>query len=273
MMRFARSRGIAGSVYYGAFLVSLSQLRNNPLNYSMTQEVTFGKPSEVRDYTLEVCTASMRSVQAAVAGGAKRIELCSALSVGGLTPSLGLLREVRTLYPKLRIHVLIRPREGDFVYSEEELRVMERDIEAALLYADAIVSGAMTPAGTVDEVATRRLLERSQGVSFTFHRAFDQSQNPLKALETIQSLGCARILTSGTRETAESGIPIIRQLVERAAGAITILPGGGVTASNIKRILNETGAQEIHGSASIRLPDGRQETDADIVRDFLKAIH
>ena len=246
-MRFARSRGIAGSVYYGAFLVSLSQLRNNPLNYSMTQEVTFGKPSEVRDYTLEVCTASMRSVQAAVAGGAKRIELCSALSVGGLTPSLGLLREVRTLYPKLRIHVLIRPREGDFVYSEEELRVMERDIEAALPYADAIVSGAMTPAGTVDEVATRRLLERSQGVSFTFHRAFDQSQNPLKALETIQSLGCARILTSGTRETAESGIPIIRQLVERAAGAITILPGGGVTASNIKRILTETGAQEIHG--------------------------
>ena len=83
----------------------------------MTQEVTFGERSEVRDYTLEVCTASMRSVQAAVAGGAKRIELCSALSVGGLTPSLGLLREVRALYPELRIHVLIRPREGDFVYS------------------------------------------------------------------------------------------------------------------------------------------------------------
>ena len=106
----------------------------------MTQEVTFGKPSEVRDYTLEVCTASMRSVQAAVAEGAKRIELCSALSVGGLTPSLGLLREVRALYPELPIHILIRPREEDFIYSEEELRVMERDIEAALPYADAIVS-------------------------------------------------------------------------------------------------------------------------------------
>ena len=259
--------------YYESFLVSLLRLRNNSLDHRMRQDVTFGNLSEVRDYTLEVCTASMRSVQAAVAGGAKRIELCSALSVGGLTPSLGLLREVRALYPELRIHVLIRPREGDFVYSEEELRVMERDIEAALPYVDAIVSGAMTPAGTVDEVATRRLVERSQGVSFTFHRAFDQSQNPLKALETIQSLGCARILTSGTRETAEAGIPIIRQLVERAAGAITILPGGGVTASNIKRILIETGAQEIHGSASLHLPDGRQETSADIVRDFLKAIH
>ena len=260
-------------MYYGPFLVSLSQQRNNPLNYGMTQGVTFDECSEVRDYTLEVCTASMRSVQAAVAGGAKRIELCSALSVGGLTPSLGLLREVHALYPELRIHVLIRPREGDFVYSEEELRVMERDIEVALPYADAIVSGAMTPAGTVDVVATRRLLERSQGVSFTFHRAFDQSQNPLEAMETIGALGCTRILTSGTRETAEAGIPIIRQLIERAAGAITILPGGGVTASNIRRILTETGAQEIHGSASLRLPDGRQETLTDIVRSFLKAIH
>ena len=260
-------------MYYGPFLVSLSQQRNNPLNYGMTQAVTFDECSEVKDYTLEVCTASMRSVQAAVAGGAKRIELCSALSVGGLTPSIGLLREVRALYPELRIHVLIRPREGDFVYSEEELRVMERDIEAALPYVDAIVSGAMTPAGTVDEVATRRLLERSQGVSFTFHRAFDQSQNPLEDMERICALGCTRILTSGTRETAEAGIPIIRQLIERAAGAITILPGGGVTASNIRRILTETSAQEIHGSASQRLPDGRQETSADIVRNFLKAIH
>lgn len=259
--------------YYESFLVSLLRQRNNSLDHRMRQDVTFGNLSEVRDYTLEVCTASMRSVQAAVAGGAKRIELCSALSVGGLTPSLGLLREVRTLYPELRIHVLIRPREGDFVYSEEELRVMERDIEAALPYADAIVSGAMTPTGTVDEVATRRLLERSQGVSFTFHRAFDQSQSPLEDMERICALGCARILTSGTRETAEAGIPIIRQLVERAAGAITILPGGGVTASNIKRILIETGVHEIHGSASLHLPDGRQETSADIVRNFLKAIH
>lgn len=238
----------------------------------MMQDVTSEDCRGVREYTLEVCTASMRSVQAAVAGGAKRIELCSALSVGGLTPSLGLLREVRTLYPELRIHVLIRPREGDFVYSEEELRVMERDIEAVLPYADSIVSGAMTSAGDVDEVATRRLLERSQGVAFTFHRAFDQSQSPLEALETIRALGCTRILTSGTKDTAEAGIPIIRQLVERAARAVTILPGGGVTASNIKRILTETGAREVHGSASLHLPDGRQETSADIVRSFLKAM-
>ena len=238
----------------------------------MTQEVTSEDCRGVRAYALEVCTASMRSVQAAVAGGAKRIELCSALSVGGLTPSLGLLREVRALHPELRIHVLIRPREGDFVYSEEELSVMERDIELALPYADAIVSGAMTTAGDVDEVATRRLLERSHGVPFTFHRAFDQSRSPLEALKKIRALGCTHILTSGTKETAEAGIPIIRQLVERAAGAITILPGGGVTASNIRRILTETGAREVHGSASLRLPDGRQETSVDIVRSFLKAM-
>ena len=126
----------------------------------MMQDVTSEDCRGVREYTLEVCTASIRSVQAAVAGGAKRIELCSALSVGGLTPSLGLLREVRTLYPELRIHVLIRPREGDFVYSEEELRVMERDIEAVLPYADSIVSGAMTSAGDVDEVATTLYLDK-----------------------------------------------------------------------------------------------------------------
>ena len=238
----------------------------------MIQDVTSEDCRGVREYTLEVCTASIRSVQAAVAGGAKRIELCSALSVGGLTPSLGLLREVRALYPELRIHVLIRPREGDFVYSEEELSVMERDIELALPYADAIVSGAMTTAGDVDEVATRRLLERSHGVPFTFHRAFDQSRSPLEALKKIRALGCTHILTSGTKETAEAGIPIIRQLVERAAGAITILPGGGVTASNIRRILTETGAREVHGSASLRLSDGRQETSVDIVRSFLKAM-
>ena len=242
----------------------------------MTQEVFFDKALDAVHpefrYTLEVCSASLRSVLHAVAGGAERIELCSALSVGGLTPSIGLLRVVRELYPQLRIHVLIRPREGDFVYCEEELHVMERDIEAALPYADAIVSGAMTAAGDVDRVATRRLLEAAQGVPFTFHRAFDVSRAPLEALETLQELGCTRILTSGTKATAEEGIPLIRQLVDRADGTITILPGGGVTSENIKKIVTETGAREIHGSASLRLPDGTQETSTAMVQSFLRAL-
>lgn len=230
------------------------------------------KRKGTRDYTLEVCTASLRSVLHAVEGGAERIELCSALLVGGLTPSLGLLQEVRALFPTLRIHVLIRPREGDFVYSEEELQVMERDIEAALPYADAIVSGAMTPEGDVDRAATERLMRAAGGLSFTFHRAFDHACAPLEAMEVLQELGCNRILTSGTKPTAELGIPILRQLVEQAKGGIVILPGGGVTAENIRKILEETGAIEIHGSASIQLPDGTQETSVETVRSFLQAL-
>lgn len=227
---------------------------------------------KAREYTLEVCTASMRSVLHAVEAEAKRIELCSALSVGGLTPSIGLLKEVRELFPKLRIHVLIRPREGDFVYTEEELRVMERDIKEALPYADAIVCGAMTKSGDIDKVSTKRLIDASEGLPFTFHRAFDVSRDPLEALEVLKELGCTRILTSGTKPTAEEGIPIIRQLVDRAEERITILPGGGVSEDNIMKILEETGVREIHGSASIYLPDGTQETSVDRVRSFLEAL-
>lgn len=225
-----------------------------------------------RGYTLEVCTASMLSVLHAVEAGAKRIELCSALSVGGLTPSIGMLKEVRELFPKLRIHVLIRPREGDFVYTVEELRVMERDIKEALPYADAIVCGAMTKSGEVDGVGTKRLIDASEGLPFTFHRAFDGVRDPFEALEILKALGCTRILTSGTKPTAEEGIPIIRQLVDSAKDCITILPGGGVSESNIMKILVETGAREIHGSASIYLPDGTQETSATRVRSFLEAL-
>lgn len=223
-------------------------------------------------YTLEVCTASLRSVIHAVEGGAERIELCSALSVGGLTPSVGLLKVVRELFPKLKIHVLIRPREGNFVYSESEVREMEYDISSALPYADAIVGGAMTEAGDIDRKTTQRLITASQGLPFTFHRAFDVSRTPMEAVEILKEIGCTRLLTSGTMSTAEEGISVIRRLVDKSEGRIIILPGGGVTLKNIHKILEQTGATEIHGSASIRLPDGRQETSARIVHDFLSSI-
>lgn len=198
---------------------------------------------------LEVCTGSLKSVEAAAAGGAERIELCSALSLDGLTPSLGMLKTVRSLYPALRIHVLIRPREGDFVYTEPEWDAMAADIRAMLPYADGFVSGALTPAGDVDVEMTSRLITACSGRPFTFHRAFDACRDPFGALRQLISLGCDRLLTSGQQPSAEQGIDLIRQLVAESGHRMIVMPGGGVSSRNARNILRQTGAIEIHGSA------------------------
>ena len=226
---------------------------------------------------LEVCCGSLASAMAAVEGGARRIELCSALSLDGLTPSIGLLRELRRLYPELLIHVLIRPHEGGFVYSEAEVRTMESDIrEAVRSGASAIVSGALTPTGELDLAVTARLVEASSGLPFTFHRAFDLIADQPRALAELARLGVRRILTSGAASTAEAGIPALRRLVSLASelpsSSLTILPGGGVTSANARRILTETGATEIHGSCSRQLPGGLRQTSAEEVRAVLSAI-
>ena len=199
---------------------------------------------------LEVCTGNLQSVIEAVKGGAERIELCSALSLDGLTPSLGLLKTVRRLYPALKIHVLIRPREGDFVYTDEEVRIMEEDIKASLPYADGIVVGALDTEGLIDMETTRRLVEAAEDKPVTFHRAFDVCQSPSEALEQIIQLGCRRILTSGQQPKAEQGITLLRQLQQQAGDRLIIMPGGGVNESNARLILDQTGCMEIHGSCS-----------------------
>ncbi len=224
-------------------------------------------------YTLEVCTSSLNSVINAVAGGAQRVELCSALSVGGLTPSLGLLKTVREMFPQLLIHVLIRPREGDFVYSEEEMQVMLKDIDAALPYADAIVCGALDSKGHVDVAATRRLLAASQGKPFTFHRAFDRCCDAMRAVDDVMELGCRRLLTSGLQPTAAEGIPLIKQLVERVGDRLIVMPGSGVNPGNARHILHATGAVEIHGSASTLHDNGLKETSATTVRTLLAELN
>ncbi len=220
---------------------------------------------------LEVCTGNLQSVKAAAEGGAERIELCSALSLDGLTPSLGLLRTVRSRYPELTIHVLIRPRErlqgSDFVYSEDEVQMMEQDIAASLPYADGIVIGALTPEGDIDRETTRRLVEASEGKPVTFHRAFDVCRNPSEALEQIIALGCRRILTSGQQTKAEAGITLLRELQQQAGDRLIIMPGGGVNENNARLILDQTGCREIHGSCS----GGSGITSADAVK-HVKAI-
>lgn len=218
-------------------------------------------------YIFEACTANMASVEEAVLGGAERIELCTALPLGGLTPSLGMLKTVRQHFSPLTIHVLIRPREGNFVYREDEMKVMVRDIEDALPYADGIVCGALLPNGDIDMDAMRRLVSAANGKPITFHRAFDVCRDPIMALEQMIDLGCHRLLTSGQQPTALEGVPLIRQLQSLAAGRIIIMPGSGVNERNVRQIIDQTGVSEIHGSASVNGITNR-ETVRKIVKEL-----
>ena len=199
---------------------------------------------------IEICANSAQSCVEAEAGGATRVELCAGIPEGGTTPSYGDIVIAREVLQNTRLHVIIRPRSGDFLYSPIEQRIMLKDIDnARRLEADGIVLGCLTPDGEVDIPLMKQLMEAAQGMSVTFHRAFDVCRNPQKALEEIISLGCDRILTSGQQSDAVKGIPLIAELVKRAAGRIIIMPGCGVRENNIARIEAETGAKEFHTSA------------------------
>ena len=250
---------------------------------------------------LEVCCGNPESVDAAVLGGARRIELCANLEADGLTPPTAWVRDTKAHYPSLTVHVLIRPRAGDFVYSAAEADAMADQVEEALeAGADGIVIGALTPEGDVDLPLFERLVSLvesfnlaaelqqsdlchaandshffpgpSRRVSITFHRAFDRCRRPYEALEQIIALGCDRILTSGQAATAEAGAAVLGELRQRARGRIGILPGGGVTPGNAARILAATGCTEIHASASVTM-DGKKVTDAHRVAEILRAIN
>ena len=220
---------------------------------------------------LEVCCGGLESVDASVAGGARRIELCSALEVDGLTPPVDWLKAVKGRYPSLTVHVLVRPRAGNFVYAPDEVETMAVQAGQALeAGADGIVVGALTPSRDVDEAAMERLLA-SIDKPVTFHRAFDACRRPFEALERIIGLGCSRILTSGQGPTVTEGADMLRELRKRAGERILILPGGGVTPANAARTLRLTGCTEIHASAS-EVIDGKKITSAARVAAILQAI-
>lgn len=220
---------------------------------------------------LEVCTASLESVAAAKAGGAQRIELCSALSEDGLTPSYGMIEQARKIGPE-KMHVLIRPRSGNFVYSEDEVQCMISDIHICKqLGVDGVVIGALTLDNDIDIPCCRRLVEAAEGMQITFHRAFDQCRKPLEALEDIISLGCHRLLTSGQKPSAVEGIPLLHQLVTLADERLIIMPGAGVNEDNAHIILEKTGAKEIHGSLRSMTNHG-METDVDKVRKTVRSL-
>lgn len=205
------------------------------------------------DALLEIAANSIASALAAEAGGAGRVELCSALEVGGLTPSHATIAlAVQRL--RIPVHVLIRPRAGDFIYDDLDCEVMQGDIAACKqLGCAGVVIGALDAAGDVDLPRCRALLDAAQGLSVTFHRAFDFTRAPLAALDVVIALGCDRLLTSGQARDALAGAPLIRQLVEHAGERIAIMPGGGVSAGNIAAIARITGAHEFHASAKTRI--------------------
>ncbi|MEN3610360.1 copper homeostasis protein CutC [Plantactinospora sp. ZYX-F-223] len=202
--------------------------------------------------TFEICVDSVEGTLAAERAGADRVELCAGLFEGGLTPSIGTIELALRHAERIRVHVLVRPRGGDFIYSPYEVDAMVRDVQAAVTVgAHGVVIGALTPEGDVDVPTMRRLLAAADGASVTFHRAFDMVRDPFEALEQLIELGIPRVLTSGQEETALAGAPLIADLVGKAAGRIAVMAGGGINERNIARIVAATGADEYHFTARV----------------------
>ena len=201
--------------------------------------------------TIEVCAYSLQSCLTAQVAGARRIELCGGLAEGGTTPSAGLIQLARQ-HLSVSLYVMIRPRGGDFLYTDAELSVMASDIATAKkMGADGIVLGVLRSDGTVDEDRTTQLVELAHPLPVTFHRAFDMTRNPLEALEAVIRTGAVRILTSGQQPTAEAGLPVLRQLVKQAAGRIEIMAGAGVNPTTAG-VLIAAGVDALHLSGSVR---------------------
>ncbi len=200
-------------------------------------------------YRFEVAVDSIESALIAQECGADRVELCADLGSGGITPSLGLIQlALERLH--IPVHVILRPRPGDFLYTDAEIDVIRRDIETAkAMGADGVVFGVLRADGTVDTVRTQALIKSTGSLRVTFHRAFDMCRDPWAALDALIELGVDTLLTSGQESTAEAGIPLIAGLVERAGDRIDIMPGGGINPGNIRRIAAETGARTFHFSA------------------------
>lgn len=201
------------------------------------------------DYRFEICANSVESCLAAQEGGAHRVELCAGIPEGGTTPSYGEIVVARRLLD-IRLHVIIRPRGGDFLYSPVEVDTMVEDIRMARQAgADGVVFGCLDENGDLDMPAMRRLMDAARGCSVTFHRAFDRCRNPFGVMEQLVELGVDSILTSGQQPTAPEGAAMIKELVERAGGRISILAGCGVNEGNIRQLAEATGVKEFHFSA------------------------
>jgi copper homeostasis protein len=204
---------------------------------------------------LEVAIASVDDALAAEAGGADRLELNAALALGGLTPSLGTLMEIKARV-RLPVMVMLRPRPGGFAYGAADFKVMQRDADLFLGHgADGLVFGILTTDGRVDGERSRRLVEQAAGRAAVFHRAFDVTPEPFAALEHLIDLGFRRVMTSGQEESAYNGAGLIRDLRERASGRIEVLPAAGINRFTAADVLARTGCDQVHASLRIRRED------------------
>ena len=207
--------------------------------------------SLVEAFKLEVIGFNIESCIIAQSAGANRIELCDGPAEGGTTPSYGFIKAARKKL-QIELYPIIRPRGGDFLYNPDEFEIMKNDIKLCKeLNCDGIVIGILQADGTVDKERCTQLVELAYPLGVTFHRAFDRTVDPFKALEAIIEIGCVRILTSGQRPTAADGAELISQLIKQAAERIIIMPGSGIRSDNIVDIVTKTNATEFHTSARI----------------------
>lgn len=210
------------------------------------------------EFKLEICVDSAISALNAQSAGADRIELCDNLGEGGTTPGYGMIISARNNL-SIGIHVLIRPRGGDFLYSDTEYDIMRRDIELCGENGiDGIVTGILFPDGTIDVERTARLIEFAYPMTATFHRAFDMCADPVRGLEDVIATGASRLLTSGQQNKALDAVELIRQLVIQAGERLIVMPGGGIDETNAAQIITATKAKELHLT-------GRMEIDSEMI--------
>ena len=203
---------------------------------------------------LEICCYSVESAILAEQAGADRIELCENFSEGGTTPSYATIKiAVKKL--QIPVNVIVRPRGGDFLYSDIEYELIKEDVKKSKeLGVNSIVVGFLNSDGSIDTQKTKEIIDLAKPMEVTFHRAFDRCKNPFEALEQLIEMGVKRILTSGQRNIASEGIQLLKQLVEKAQGRIVIMPGSGVNDKNISKLISETKAVEYHSSAKTFVP-------------------
>lgn len=229
-------------------------------------------PKQESQLALEVCAGSLASALAAQEGGAFRVELCDNLYEGGTTPSIGTI-ELARMKLSIKLHVIIRPRGGDFLYSDLECVIIKRDVEQCRnLHVDGVVIGFLTADGRVDKERTREIVKLARPMAVTFHRAFDMSRDPFEALEDLILTGVDRILTSGQKNRATDGAELIARLVRQSLGKVIIMPGGGLNEHNISEFAKRVNASEYHATLRRTVQSGMEFRRDDIFMGGLSAI-
>lgn len=218
-----------------------------------------------KKYIIEIATSDFETTKSAVAGGADRIELCANLAEGGTTPSYGTLIQCREAFT-VSLYPIIRPRGGDFLYTNDEFAIMLQDVKLCKeLGYDGVVIGLLNKDGSIDVKRTAQLIEAAYPLGVTFHRAFDRCKDPFKAMEQLIEIGCERILTSGQQPSVVDGVKLVATLNKAADERIIIMPGSGLRKENIKMLAEKTGCVEFHSSLR-----GKEQSKMDFIHEGFK---